>query len=313
MRVELDHLGKVYENGVIGLRDLNLEICPGIFGLLGPNGAGKTTLMRILATLLSPSSGGALVGGFDVRRQRPEVRSILGYLPQNPGFYPQLTVQEYLDYIGLLYGLPLRERRKAVQEVIDRVNLSEQRNRRTAHLSGGMKQRLGIAQAVISKPKLIIVDEPTAGLDPEERIRVRTLLTELAGERVVILSTHIVADVAGSANELGVLRRGELIFQGSPSSLVASVEGKVWWVDLPEAEIQSLSRRAPVTDLERRSGGVRARVLSKDPVGLGATSFEPAPANLEDAYIWIMGDAGVASTRLDGRAVSGSTAERDTL
>ena len=304
MRVELDQLVKTYETGAVGLAGITMEIQDGIFGLLGPNGAGKTTLMRILATLLDPTSGAARIDGYDVRRQRPEIRRILGYLPQNAGFYPQLTVAEYLDYIGLLYGLRRGERRQAVDEVIERVNLVEQRRRRIGHLSGGMRQRLGIAQAVLSSPRLIIVDEPTAGLDPEERIRVRTLLTELAGDRVIILSTHIVADVAGSANDLALMRRGQVVFHGAPSTLIQAVEGKVWWVTLPEERVRWLAREYTVVDLERTVEGVRARILADQIPDSAGISASPTPANLEDAYIWTMGPAGVSEDSHAGASIA---------
>jgi ABC-type multidrug transport system ATPase subunit len=271
-----------------------MEIQDGIFGLLGPNGAGKTTLMRILATLLDPSTGTARIDGYDVRFHRPEIRRLLGYLPQNAGFYPQLTVAEYLDYIGLLYGLPLGVRRRSSQESLDRVNLSDMRERRIGHLSGGMRQRLGIAQAILARPRLLIVDEPTAGLDPEERIRIHNLLTELSGDRIIILSTHIVADVAASAGDLALLRKGQVIFHGPPTALVDAVEGKVWWTLVDTDQARALAQHMPVTGLERTAAGVRARVLSEAPwAQFPRLDFSGTPANLEDAYIWIMEDASV--------------------
>src|SRR6266511_1923444 len=196
MGVSIRHLTKVYDRKIVGVEDVSLTLAAGVFGLLGPNGAGKTTLMRILATLLDPTSGTATVDGYDVRRRRPEVRRILGYLPQQFGLYPQMTCREFLDYVGLLYGIRGPARRDAVEQALEQVHLAEVASRRIRTLSGGMKQRLGIAQAVLSAPRLLIVDEPTAGLDPDERVRVRNLLSELARERVVILSTHIVGDVS---------------------------------------------------------------------------------------------------------------------
>src|SRR5579872_6749969 len=292
MRVEIERLSKTYDSGAVGLVEITMEIHEGIFGLLGPNGAGKTTLMRILATLLDPTSGTARIDGYDVRRQRPEIRRLLGYLPQNAGFYPQLSTTEYLDYIGLLYGMGFRDRKRAVCEALDRVNLSGMASRRVGHLSGGMRQRLGIAQAILCEPRLIIVDEPTAGLDPEERIRIRNLLTELSGERVIILSTHIVGDVAASASDLALLRRGEVIFHGAPANLIEEAAVNVWWVDVPYNRLRLLGEQMPVTALERSATGVRARVLSPDPRGMAPDlSFHPTEANLEDAYIWLMGDA----------------------
>jgi ABC-2 type transport system ATP-binding protein len=290
MDVTIQNLTKVYDGKIVGVDDVSLQIGSGVLGLLGPNGAGKTTLMRILATLLDPTSGTATVDGFDVRRQRPEVRRILGYLPQQFGLYPQMTCREFLDYVGLLYGIPRSERRAAVERTLHQVHLEELATRRIRTLSGGMKQRLGIAQAVLAAPRLLIVDEPTSGLDPEERIRVRNLLGELARQRVVILSTHIVGDVSAAATSMALLRKGKLIFHGSPSDLLAEVRGRVWRAMLDEALLPQLKQSCLVTGLSHTDTGLEGRLITDDPGGApGVREASPVEAGLEDAYIWKMG------------------------
>jgi ABC-2 type transport system ATP-binding protein len=290
MGVSIQHLTKVYDGKIVGVEDVSLQLEAGVLGLLGPNGAGKTTLMRILATLLDPTSGTATVEGYDVRRQRPQVRQILGYLPQQFGLYPQMTCREFLEYIGLLYGIPRRERREAVERALHQVHLEEFATRRVRALSGGMKQRLGIAQAVLGAPRLLIVDEPTSGLDPEERIRVRNLLGELARERVVILSTHIVGDVSSTATTLALLRQGKVIFHGSAADLLAEVRARVWRARVDEALLPQLKEACLVTGLNHSPDGLEARLITDDPHGApGVREATAVDAGLEDAYIWKMG------------------------
>jgi len=244
--------------------------------------------MRMLATLLEPSQGTALIEGHDIRYSKPEVRALLGYLPQDFGLYPTLTVVECLDYMGLLAGLSdAKDRRRRIDEVLPRVNLTEMRNRKVGALSGGTKRRLGIAQAILHDPQLIIFDEPTAGLDPEERIRVRNLLSELGGDRIIILSTHIVADIASAAQKIAVMNKGSIIFYGNPEEMLAPVRGKAWQVRTDDAGLAVLSERHTVTEVQREAGGVFARFVADAPEFPNA---EPRDPNLEDAYIWIMGD-----------------------
>jgi ABC-2 type transport system ATP-binding protein len=251
--------------------------------------------MRILATLLDPTSGTAWVDGYDVRRQRPEVRRILGYLPQQFGLYPQMTCREFLDYIGLLYGMSRSARREAVERTLQQVHLEEFASRRIRALSGGLKQRLGLAQAVLSAARLLIVDEPTAGLDPEERIRVRNLLGELARERVVILSTHIVGDVSAAATSVALLRKGQLIFHGSPAELLAELKGRVWQARVEEALLPQLKLTCLVTGLSHTAAGLEARLITEDPKSApGVLEATPSEPGLEDAYIWKMGSGVVA-------------------
>lgn len=257
MQVQIQDLSKRYGRQA-ALTSINLSINNGMYGLLGPNGAGKSTLMRILATLLPPSSGRALVAGHDVAREKQQVRQLLGYLPQEFGLYKKLTAWEFMDLIGSLKGLPnSKQRQQQIELVLHQVNLWEQRNQKLGGYSGGMKRRIGIAQALLGEPRLLIVDEPTAGLDPEERVRFRNLLSELSGERVVLLSTHIVGDIESSCNQLAVLRQGELIFSGSQQELTAEADGKVWQLTIPEKDLALLKNEGRVVSTRRTAIGCR--------------------------------------------------------
>ncbi len=287
--VRIDHLTKYYERSAVGIEEVCLELGAGIHGLLGPNGAGKTTLMRILATLLEPTSGAASIDGYDVRRNRREIRRILGYLPQQFGLFPQMTCREFLDYIGLLYGMGGRERAERIERVLEQVHLADVAAKRIHALSGGMKQRLGLAQAVLPVPRLLIVDEPTSGLDPEERIRIRNLLGELAGDRVVILSTHIVGDLSVNATSMALLKQGRVQFHGSPSELLDEVRGLVWVVRVAEDRLADLQAACSVTSVTHRPEGLEARVVAEDPRALpGVEEAVETHPGLEEAYIWKM-------------------------
>ncbi len=268
---------------MVGLHETSLTIEEGVFALLGPNGAGKSTLMSILATLQDPTSGSARVGGYDVRRQKHEVRSILGYLPQDFGLYPALTTYETLDYMGILCNIgPDAERRRRIEDALERVNLTAVRDRAVGALSGGMRQRVGLAQAFLNSPKLLIVDEPTAGLDPEERIRVRSLLAELGGERVIILCTHLIEDVEAVADRVAVLHRGRVRFQGTIREMMDSVRGKVWTIEVPTSELHNYRGRYVETGLLREGASVRLRVVADTMDDPRSRASEPT---LEDAYI----------------------------
>jgi ABC-2 type transport system ATP-binding protein len=250
--------------------------------------------MSILATLLDPTEGTARVGGFDVRRQKDQVRQTLGYLPQDFGLYPSLTTYEILDYLALLYNIgDAADRRKRVEEVMERVNLTEVRRQPVGTLSGGMRQRVGLAQALLNAPQLLIVDEPTAGLDPAERIRVRSLLAELGGERVILLSTHLIEDVEAVADRVAVLYRGRLRFDGTVAEMLNQVQNKVWQVDTAPGELSSLRGSYLETGLLREGGRIHIRLAADTVAHLGAHAVEPT---LEDAYIWLMREDG------DGRA-----------
>jgi ABC-type multidrug transport system ATPase subunit len=286
VQIEIRDLRKVYPGGVVGLQGLNLTIPSGLYGLLGPNGSGKTTLMRILATLLEPSSGEATVGGFDVHRDKAAVRGILGYMPQEFGFYPNLTAYETLDYFTLLCRITdKQDRRRRIDEALSQVNLTQLAGRRVGTFSGGMKQRLGLAQALLNDPKVLIVDEPTSGLDPEERIRLRNLWAELAGDRIIILSTHIVADLAASAEQLAILHKGKLLFAGRPSELLSPLRGRTWIIDIDEEELSPIRKEYFVTGVFRSATGMQVRAICEQMAHPRGYLAEPT---MDDAYVHVM-------------------------
>jgi ABC-2 type transport system ATP-binding protein len=288
--ITVSNLTKTYKGNVQALRGVNLEIESGLFGLVGPNGAGKTTLMRILSGLLRPTGGSVHVLGHDVTtpRGKQAVKAALGYLPQELGLYPSLTAREFLDYIAILKGLSdRRARRRQIDELLELVGLGESADRRLKTYSGGMKQRVGVAQALLGDPRLLIVDEPTAGLDPEERVRLRNLLAEMAGQRTVILSTHIVEDVSQSCTDLAVLCQGKVLYRGAPRELIARARGRVWRIvtdgEKPDSGLTVVSTRQLDT-------GVGYRVLGEPTAQYDAVPMEPS---LEDGYIWLMRKAAV--------------------
>ncbi|ABW13384.1 ABC transporter related [Parafrankia sp. EAN1pec] len=281
MRIEISGLTKTYRGGVAALDGLDLVVPTGMFGLLGANGAGKTTLMRILAGLVRPTSGRVAVGGHDMSTGvgRTAVQQGLGYLPQDLGVYPDLTARQFLDYVALLKGMDDRTaRRRRVGELLEVVALTGDADRRLRGFSGGMRQRVGIAQALLADPQLLIVDEPTAGLDPEERIRFRTLLSQFAGRRTVLLSTHIVDDIAQTCREVAVLARGVLVFRGTVDELTHRARGRVWSVvtDGPPPAEGTVVSALPHED------GMRYRVVAPAAPGPQARPVEPA---LEDGYL----------------------------
>jgi ABC-2 type transport system ATP-binding protein len=286
--VEAFQLTKIYDGRVKALDGINLQANSGVLGLLGPNGSGKTTLMSIMATLLEPTTGTVRVDGLDVRKNKPEIRRRIGYLPQDVGLYPNLTVFETLDYMGLLYNLDREpDRRERIERVMGRLNLAHLRDREVQTLSGGMRQRVALAQAILPQPSVLIVDEPTAGLDPEERIRVRSFFAELARECLVVLSTHIVADIEAVASSLAVLRHGRLLYSGKPEELLSLLHGRVWSLDLPSDGAAPSLDGFLETGLYRLPGAIQVRGVSER-----APSADAAPAqpNLEDAYIWLMAE-----------------------
>ncbi len=286
MNVTIENLTKVYGGKVHALNGVNLTIPNGMFGLLGPNGAGKTTLMRILAGILHPTSGTVRVGGREVKseRDRTEVKRILGYLPQELGMYPDLSAREFLDYMAILKGLDeTKARRARVEWLLETVALKDVANRKLKTYSGGMKRRVGIAQALLNDPKLLIVDEPTAGLDPEERIRFRNLLSELAGNRTVLLSTHIVEDIAQTCQQLAAMTSGRVVFSGTIIELLAQTRGHVWLVATPGQKPEGDFTMVAATPLA--GGGMQYRVVGQPAQGMQATPAEPT---LEDGYVWLM-------------------------
>lgn len=281
MQIDITGLTKRFTGGKPALDQLDLVVPTGMFGLLGANGAGKTTLMRILAGLLRPTAGTVRIGGHDVtsRAGRLAVQRVLGYLPQDLGIYPDLTAREFLDYVALLKGIDDRsDRRRRVGELLEVVALTADADRRLRGYSGGMRRRVGIAQALLADPRLLIVDEPTAGLDPEERIRFRTLLAQLAGARTVLLSTHIVDDIAQTCRELAVLAAGRLVFRGTVGGLVRRAERHVWSVITTGPAPTS----GTIVSAVPHDGGVRYRVVSPARPTPDAEAVDP---NLEDGYL----------------------------
>ncbi|NDV64519.1 ABC transporter ATP-binding protein [Bacteroides sp. 224] len=287
MSISIKALNKVYPNGNHALKNLNLEIPTGMFGLLGPNGAGKSTLMRILVALMEPSSGEVNVFGYDLRKQRKEIRAILGYLPQDFRFFAKYKTYEFLDYAARLSGMNNSKLRKqAVDNMLESVGLFDVRERYANKLSGGMKRRLGIAQALIHNPKVIIVDEPTTGLDPEERIRFRNLLSEVSENGVtIILSTHIVGDISSSCKHMALMNKGEVAFYGSPEEMIKRTEGKVWRIKVSADELHEVDKKYPVISTIPSGTGWEVQVVTEEVVGFDA---EPYPPNLEHAYVYYM-------------------------
>jgi ABC-2 type transport system ATP-binding protein len=285
MRISIEHLSKVYPHNTQALKDLTLSIEGGMFGLLGPNGAGKTTLMRILVTLMDPTAGKVSIGGLDLRKDRAAIRALLGYLPQELDVFPKLKTWEFLDYNARLAGMMnSAARKRAVNELLDRVRLAGERDRLCNDLSGGMKRRLGIAQALIGSPKLLVVDEPTAGLDPEERLRFRNLLAELGGDDVtIILSTHIVGDISSSCGDMAMLHKGEIVYRGAPEGLVAMVHGHAWTVTVPRTGLDDLKKKYPVISSVPNADGWDVQVVADRLEGYEGTPIEP---NLEHAYVY---------------------------
>ena len=282
MELKIEGLSKRYPGGVQALSDVTLDIGPGMFGLLGPNGAGKSTLMRILATLQDADAGRVTLDGIDVLRQKEEVRRLLGYLPQEFGLYPRVSAFELLDHLAALKGIaPARRRWEIVHGLLKRTNLFEVRHRRLGTFSGGMKQRFGIAQALLGEPKLIIVDEPTAGLDPEERVRFHGLLSEISEQVIVILSTHIVADVSDLCRRMAILCGGRLVSTGDPVALAEALRGRLWRKVVEKDALAEHQQRHAVIATRRAAGRIVLHVYGESSPGPG---FEPVEPDLEDAY-----------------------------
>jgi ABC-2 type transport system ATP-binding protein len=279
--IETRDLSKAYK-GVQGLTDFNLKLTPGILGLLGPNGAGKSTLMRMLATITKPTDGTILWNGRDAVKDPEPLRSVLGYLPQDFGVYPNLSAQEFLEYMAAIKGMSGEKARRKISGLLDMVNLRDAARRPLGGYSGGMRQRVGIAQALLNDPQLLIVDEPTVGLDPEERVRFRNLLSDLSGERIVILSTHIVSDVESTATDLAIIHKGHLKVRARPEQLLKQMEGSVWeWMATSE-ELPALKKQFLVSGTLRRTDGVEVRVVSQARPCPEAQSVTPS---LEDVYL----------------------------
>lgn len=279
--IETRNLSKTYK-GVQALVDFNLKLTPGILGLLGPNGAGKSTLMRMLATITRPTEGTILWNGQDVVKDPEALRAVLGYLPQDFGVYPNLSAQEFLEYMAAIKGMSGEKARRKISDLLDLVNLREAAHRPLGGYSGGMRQRVGIAQALLNDPQLLIVDEPTVGLDPEERVRFRNLLSDLSGERIVILSTHIVSDVEATATDIAIIHKGQLQARALPEQLLKQMEGSVWEWMADSQELPELKQQFLLSGTIRRMDGVEVRAVSEAQPCRDAQLVTP---NLEDVYL----------------------------
>ena len=269
--------------------NMNIRITNGVYGLLGVNGAGKTTLMRMICTLLTPTSGQILCDGKDILKMEGEYRNLLGYLPQEFGFYPEFSVKDYLLYIACLKGVRPVVAKKRVKELLSQVGLSKAAGKKMKKLSGGMKRRVGIAQAILNNPKILILDEPTAGLDPTERVRFRNLISELSKERIVILSTHIVSDVEYIANEIWLMKNGRLVQQGSLNDVLDSMPEKVWSIVASQEKAAKLMKEYRVSNMKTDRDGVELRIISAQPPCDDAKVLQP---NLEDVFLYYFGEKG---------------------
>ncbi len=287
MNIEITGLTKIYPNGHAAIRNVNLEIGSGMFGLLGPNGAGKSTFMRVLVTLQKATSGTILIDGMDINEHRQKIRPLIGYLPQDFTYFSKLKTWEFLDYTAKLStSLKKKERFVKVDELLDQVGLLDVRERMANKLSGGMKRRLGIAQALIGDPKLLVIDEPTTGLDPEERIRFRNILSDLSQKDVtIILSTHIVGDISSTCHNMAMLNNGEVAFNGSPESMIDQVRGHVWQVTLDDDEFNALKVKYSVVSTIPVEGHWEAQLIATEKPHAKAKNANP---NLEHAYVYFM-------------------------
>lgn len=293
MKLAIEHVSKVYKGNIWGLKDFSLELEPGILGLLGPNGSGKSTLMRILATITKPTEGKVTWNETDIVRSPNELRAVLGYLPQDFGVYPNLNAVEFLEYMAAVKGVNGRSAQKRINELLQVVNLFDVRKKPLGGYSGGMRQRIGIAQALLNDPQLLIVDEPTAGLDPEERARFRGLLSELSSTRIVILSTHIVSDVEVVATRIALIKQGRLMDFVTPERLLQSVENKVWEWEVPSTDIPEIKQQYLISSSIQRNKGVVVRAIAGGAPSSIARSVTP---RLEDAYLYYVADKGMGVT-----------------
>jgi ABC-2 type transport system ATP-binding protein len=284
MDLIIENLSKTYSNGVQALKNVSLTIPNGMFGLLGPNGAGKSTLMRTIATLQDSDTGSIYFRGIEVMNNKSKIRKILGYLPQDFGLDPQIEAMEMLNHFAILKGISNKAQRKhLVNELLNQTNLWDMRNKRLGSFSGGMKQRFGIAQALIGNPQLLIVDEPTAGLDPGERNRFHNLLSEIGENIVIILSTHIVDDVTDLCKNMAIINKGEVYFNGKPCDILNSLQGKIWSKEIDKSEINQYTEKHKILSMRLLDGQMMVRIYSE---GSPHVSFSNCEPNLEDAYFY---------------------------
>ncbi|MCC0736582.1 ABC transporter ATP-binding protein [Clostridioides sp. ZZV14-6009] len=284
MKISVSNLSKRF-GSKMALENVSIEIDSGMFGLLGRNGAGKTTFMRILATLLSKTDGSIDMCGIPIEKTK-EIRNMVGYLPQDFSMYPNMTVYGAMDYLAVLSNIPSGKRRKIINKLLSKVNLTNYQRVKVKSLSGGMNRRLGIAQALIHNPKILIVDEPTAGLDPEERIRFRNLLCEIANDRIVILSTHIVGDIEATCENIAILDNGKVIYNGTTEALSKLADGKVYSVEVDKKDIENIKNRFVVIGMLTQGGKATLRIISKDKPFETAVECNPT---IEDGYMLMMG------------------------
>lgn len=289
MELKLTNLTKTFKD-VRAVDDVSCSLDTGVYGLLGANGAGKTTLMRMLCTLLTPDGGGITLDGQDIFRLGGDYRRVLGYLPQDFGYYPDFTVNDYLMYIASIKGLPPAVAKYRRQELLEQVGLSAVAGKKMKKLSGGMKRRVGIAQAMLNDPKILVLDEPTAGLDPKERVRFRNLISELSAEKLVLLSTHIVSDVESIAKEILLMKRGSVIMEGATEKLLQTMTGAVWSCAVPQARLDSFMRGRKVVNIKTVPGGAELRVIAKEKPTADAAAANPT---LEDVFFCYADDGGV--------------------
>lgn len=282
MELSLDRLTKHYGRK-IAVDQVSAILKPGVYGLLGANGAGKTTLMRMMCAILEPTFGEVFLDGKDVISMGEDYRNVLGYLPQDFGYYPNYTAMEFLMYISALKGIPKKIAKNRVEELLEEVDLSHVAGKKLKTFSGGMKQRIGIAQALLNNPQILILDEPTAGLDPKERVRFRNLISDYAGDKIVILSTHIVSDIEAIADEVLLMKQGKFVLQGSVSDLVKKADGKVWELEVSQAEAKRWQANATVANLRHEGKQVVLRIVSDDKPDKTAVLCE---ATLEDLYLY---------------------------
>ncbi|AVQ38351.1 ABC transporter ATP-binding protein [Clostridium botulinum] len=281
MKLKIDNLTKKYSDKV-AVKDFSIEMTEGVYGLLGPNGAGKTTLMRMISDVLNPTCGQILVNNVDKNDLGEEYRDLLGYLPQDMGYYKNFTAERFLKYVAALKGLNKKIAKERIEELLEVVGLSEYKNKKVGKFSGGMRQRVGIAQALLNDPKILILDEPTSGLDPKERIRFRNLISDISKERIIILSTHIVGDIEYIAKQVILIKGGQLIKSSTGDKLLKEMEGKVWKVEVDEKDITKYEDIYQVVNIMRKADKVQLRILSPHKPVESAIDIEP---NFEDMYM----------------------------
>ena len=286
MELTIKNVTKTYADKT-AVNNVSLTITPGVFGLLGANGAGKTTLMRIIADIIKPSSGEVLYNGIPIETLDSEYRNIFGHLPQEFGFYPEFRVTDYLEYIAAIKGLTKKDTKQRIEELLVQMSLEEVRNKKIKKLSGGTRRRVGIAQALLNNPEVLILDEPTAGLDPGERIKFRSLLSEFSKKRIVLISTHIVSDIEYIASRNAIMKEGEIIQTGTTDELIGSIDGKVWECVVDNYDLPWLEKKVQIVNLRNEaSGSTTVRYLGNRTVAEGSVSVSP---RLEDLYMWLFG------------------------